>query len=59
MWWQILLFLLASLAGYIYLRYHVLPKRRYLFYSQHLKKLGYKVYEFPFTTIGAPYFMKY
>ena len=44
---------------YITLKYYILPKRRFNYYSKHLKDLGYKVFEFPFTPFRAPYFDKY
>ena len=58
LFWIPLLFILL-LAFYIVLRFYILPKRRFHIYSRHLKNLGYKVYELPFTPLAAPYFEKY
>jgi len=51
--------LFCTLIIYVSFRYYILPKRRFQFYSNHLKKLGYKVYELPFSFFAAPFFDKY
>lgn len=50
--------IIFTLSTLLY-KFHIVPKRTYLYYAKTLKVLGYKVYQLPFKSYGIPLYEKF